>query len=181
MQVKDLMATDVVAIPITATVTEAAEILRAAGVSGAPVVAQGGTPVGVISIADLAFGWGQAEAERQRVFYRTPTGEYVPMAADETSKFAECPVRSVMMPLVFSVREDDSIRTAAALMAIERIHRVIVLEGTRLIGILSAWDIAAAVARGELVDPFEAGAGKTVAQRARAGLLKDEGDGLKPA
>jgi CBS domain-containing protein len=152
MHVKDLMATDVVAIPITATVTEAAEILREAEVSGAPVVDRTGTPIGVISIADLAFGWGHAEAERQRVFYRASTGEYLPFIEDEASKFGECPVRRVMMPLVFSVRKDDPVRKAAALMRTERIHRVIVLDGTRLIGVLSAWDIAAAVGSGELSD-----------------------------
>jgi CBS domain-containing protein len=152
MQVRDLMTVDVVTIPETATVTEAAEVLRGSRVSGAPVVDQSGAPVGVISITDLAFGWGHAEAERQHIFHRARSGEYVPVATEGPSHFAECPVRDVMMPLVFSVRQDDPIDRAAALMTDEHIHRVIVLDGARLVGVLSAWDIAAAVARGDLVE-----------------------------
>jgi CBS domain-containing protein len=37
-------------------------------------------------------------------------------------------------------------------MTVEQIHRLIVLDGKRLIGIMSASDIAAAVGRGELVE-----------------------------
>jgi predicted transcriptional regulator len=68
------MAVDVIVIPTTATVTEVTEILRRSHVSGAPVVDHTGSPVGVFSIKDVAFGWGQEEAERQRVFYRMPAG-----------------------------------------------------------------------------------------------------------
>ena len=74
MRARDLMAVDVIVIPTTATVTEVTEILRRSHVSGAPVVDRTGSPVGVFSIKDVAFGWGQEEAERQRVFYRMPAG-----------------------------------------------------------------------------------------------------------
>jgi CBS domain-containing protein len=153
MQVRDLMAVDVIVIPIAATVTEAAEILRSGRVSGAPVVDRAGNPVGVVSVSDVAFGWGKQEAERQRVFYRTAGGQFLPIAEDEPSHFGERPVADVMMPLVISVQQEDSVRHAAALMTVEEIHRVIVLDGERLVGILSVSDIAAAVGRGDLVDP----------------------------
>jgi CBS domain-containing protein len=152
MRVRDLMAVDVIVIPLSATVTEAEEILRRGNVSGAPVVDRLGSPVGVFSVSDVAFGWGQEEAERQRVFYRASAGQFLPVASDEPSTFGARAVGDVMMPLVFSVQQDDSIREAASLMTVEHIHRVIVLDGKRLVGILSASDIAAAVGRGELVD-----------------------------
>ena len=57
-----------------------------------------------------------------------------------------------MTPLLFAVQKDDPIQEAALLMTAEQIHRVIVLDGERLVGILSASDIAAAVGRGELVE-----------------------------
>jgi CBS domain-containing protein len=91
-------------------------------------------------------------AERQRVFYRTAAGQFLPIASDEPSTFGERAVGEVMMPLVFSVQQDDPVRKAASLMTVEQIHRLIVLDGKRLIGILSASDIAAAVGRGELVE-----------------------------
>jgi predicted transcriptional regulator len=68
MRVRDLMAVDVIVVPVSATVTEAIEILRHGRVSGAPVIDRAGSPVGIFSVKDVAFGWGQEEAERQRVF-----------------------------------------------------------------------------------------------------------------
>ena len=67
MRVRDLMAVDVIVIPVSATVTEATEILRHGRVSGAPVIDRAGSPVGIFSVKDVAFGWGQEEAERQRL------------------------------------------------------------------------------------------------------------------
>jgi CBS domain-containing protein len=146
------MAIDVIVIPATATVTEATEILRRAHISGAPVVDRTGSPVGVFSTSDAAFGWGQEEAERQRVFYRMPAGQFLPIASDEPSTFAERTVGEVMTPVLFAVQKDDLVQEAALLMTVEQIHRVIVLDGTRLIGILSASDIVAAVGRGDFVE-----------------------------
>ena len=102
MRVKDLMAVDVIVIPLSATVTEAEEILRRGHVSGAPVVDRTGSPVGVFSVSDVAFGWGQEEAERQRVFYRTAAGQFLPIASDEPSTFGERAVGEVMTPLLFA-------------------------------------------------------------------------------
>ena len=146
------MAVDVIVIPVTATVTEGTEILRRGHVSGAPVVDRTGIPVGVFSTTDVAFRWGQQEAERQRVFYRMPAGHFLPIASDQPSTFGERIVGDVMTPLLFAVQKEDLVQEAALLMTVEQIHRVIVLDGTRLIGILSASDIVAAVGRGEFVE-----------------------------
>lgn len=153
MRVRDLMAKDVVVVPASASVTRAAEILRAAEVSGAPVVDETGSPLGVISRTDLAYGWERAEVERRRAYYaasgvEAEQGTERGTAAD----FGDCSVREVMMPIVFSVDQDDSVRKAAELMQAEGIHRVVVLDGTRLAGVLSGSAIVAAVARGDLVE-----------------------------
>jgi len=52
-------------------------------------------------------------------------------------------------------------RLAAALMSNERIHRVLVIDGRRLVGIVSSLDIAKAVAEHKLVDrTYVFGAGR---------------------
>jgi CBS domain-containing protein len=154
MRVRDLMAVDVIVVPVSATVTEAIEILRHGRVSGAPVIDRAGSPVGIFSVKDVAFGWGQEEAERQRVFYRAPDGRFLPVGSDEPSNFGDRAVGELMTPLLFAVQKDDPIQEAALLMTAEQIHRVIVLDGNRLIGILSAFDIVAAVGRGDLVEKY---------------------------
>ena len=54
------------------------------------------------------------------------------------------------MSLAFSMRPDDEFAKAAKLMRAENIHRVIVVDGGRLVGVLSASDIVGAVADGRL-------------------------------
>jgi CBS domain-containing protein len=78
----------------------------------------------------------------------------LPVGSDEPSNFGERPVAELMTPLLFAVQKDDPIQEAALLMTAEQIHRVIVLDGNRLIGILSAFDIVAAVGRGDLVEKY---------------------------
>ncbi len=152
--VKDLMRTEVLTIPSAATVAQASRMLRERQVSGAPVVDERGAPVGVISRTDLALGWEREEAQRHRIYYRAAVGEIVGTEeGDLGRKFGDRPVADVMMPLIFSVQQNDSLRKAAALMRAEGIHRVIVLDGQDLVGVLSASDLVAAVARGELVEP----------------------------
>ncbi len=154
MRVRNLMVADVVTIPVSATVAEASRILREREVSGAPVVDEAGQPVGVISRTDLAHGWEQAEAQRRRVFYTTEAEEVAAEAPaqEPPGAFSQRPVRDVMMPIIFSVQQHDSVRKAAALMTAEGIHRVVVLDGSRLVGVLSASAIVAAVGRGELIE-----------------------------
>ncbi len=146
------MIGDVLCVPSTATVTEASQLLRQHHVSGAPVVDQNGKPIGVISRTDLVSGCVRAEVERQRIYYRSAAGD-LPAAETEEPlpSFAQQPVSEIMMSLVFSVQQGDPIRKAAELMAAEGIHRLIVLDGTHLVGILSASDIVQAVAQGLLV------------------------------
>ena len=151
MKVRELMERDVTCIPAHVNINEASRILREQGISGAPVGDHTGRIIGVISRTDLADGWELAEARRRLAFYRNERGELPPPGDDPINVFSARKVEEVMMPLVFSVQADDLLGTAAALMDAEGIHRVIVLEGHDLVGILSASDVVGAVARGELV------------------------------
>ena len=150
--VKDLMVADVMCVPRTATVTEVSQLLREHNVNGAPVVDENGNPVGVISRTDLVSGWVQAETQGPPVYYRSAAGEppAVPGPAPATG-FGSKRVGEVMMSFIFGVQQQDPVRKAAELMAAEGIHRVLVMDGKRLVGIVSASDIVKAVAQGRLV------------------------------
>ena len=57
-------------------------------------------------------------------------------------------VRDIMSPKVSTVAEETSIEEIAAIMTAQKISRVPVLRGTKLVGIVSRADLVAAVARG---------------------------------
>ena len=91
-----------------------ASCLLDGGYSGAPVVDDEGTPLGVVSKTGLL---------RHGV---TPEGR----------------VRDIMAPMSFTVHEDQSISKASALMAYEGIHRLPVVDATgKVVGLLSSLDI----------------------------------------
>lgn len=95
------------------------ELLAERNVSGVPVVDASGHPYGVVSRADL-------------------------LGALRTGATAE----SLAAPLAFTVDEHAPIAQAAALMAIEGVHRVPVVDAEgRVVGIVSALDVARFVAR----------------------------------
>jgi CBS domain-containing protein len=63
---------------------------------------------------------------------------------------ADHTVGEAMTRKLLSVEPDDDVRAAARAMTDAKVHRVLVLEGGRLAGILSASDIVGAVARGDV-------------------------------
>jgi CBS domain-containing protein len=71
-------------------------------------------------------------------------------AGPEWSPLDEHTVSEVMSPSVFSVSPDASLRDAAALMEQRAVHRLLVIEGERLVGMLTAWDIVRAVAHDQV-------------------------------
>ena len=82
------------------------------GISGAPVLDGRGRAMGIVSKTDLL------------------------------QRHHGCRARDVMMPLVFSLADTATVGQAAALMAAERIHRVVVTtrDGS-LLGIVSSLDV----------------------------------------
>jgi CBS domain-containing protein len=91
-----------------------ARCLLDGGYSGAPVIDDEGTPVGVVSKTDLL---------RHGV---TPGGR----------------VRDIMTSMSFTLHEDQSVSKASALMAYEGIHRLPVVDAAgRVVGLLSSLDI----------------------------------------
>lgn len=93
-------------------------------ISGAPVVDRDGKPIGMVSKTD--------------VLRATAAG----------GDSHELVVRDIMMPLSFSLTESASVAQAAALMAFEGVHRVVIVGMTgAVVGILSSLDVLRWVAQ----------------------------------
>lgn len=133
MHVRELMRTDVCTIAADATVAEAIQVMADARVSGMPVVSQAGIVIGVLSTTDIL----EAEAEHEDRRARTEL-------------FENTTVQDLMTPGAIVVSPGDRVRDAAKLMVQQGIHRVFVVDGTQLVGVLSQTDITRAFGTGRL-------------------------------
>ena len=136
------------------TLVELRQLLVASHVTGAPVV-EHGKLVGVISRSDLA-----RVEELMTVLDSAVNAEsgYLEHEADGFShgsraaydgfrrRVTDLRVRDAMRTQVISCQPDSPIVDVAREMIEQRVHRIIVVEGQRPVGIISALDIVRLVA-----------------------------------
>jgi CBS domain-containing protein len=119
MQVRELMTKNVKVIDSTATLNEAAEMMRDADIGVLPV-ADAGRPIGMLTDRDIVV--------RALADYKDP---------------AQTRVRDVITPRVRTIYADREVKEAAELMAKEQLRRLLVIDQQQVpIGILSLGDIA---------------------------------------
>lgn len=167
MLVRDAMAPRrVVHIGPDESLAELERMLLAERLGGLPVVERGRL-VGVVSRSDIVrvLGAERALAEAQADFYREfhddpfapseraareEAGQREGIEGQIAQRMAALRVRDAMTADVVSVPADAALREAAARMTERRIHRVVVTDGDRLAGVLTALDVVGAVADGRL-------------------------------
>jgi CBS domain-containing protein len=128
MQVADLMKTDVAVVHEDASISEAVIRLADAHVHGVPVVNHRGRVLGVLSSSDIV----QATAECSDAA-RHPVLE-------------DISVRDIMSTPPRTIRPEDDVRVAARDMLRHDVHRLFVISGKELVGVLSTSDVVRAVA-----------------------------------
>jgi CBS domain-containing protein len=169
LTVRDLMTTDVTTLDPDLSLRDAVELFTMQHVSGAPVTA-GGRLVGVLSASDvLAFegatpGVPTERPEMEVEEWNEPTewveGEEAPAAffsdqwsdagADVLERFAE--VRGPEWDQLAEHTVGEAMTPSLCSVApFVDVHRLIVMEDGRLVGILSSLDIVRAVAQRRLV------------------------------
>jgi CBS domain-containing protein len=137
MQAQDVMTTVVATIGADATVQEAANLMLARGVSALPVIDSKGRVVGIVSEGDL-MRRAELGTDTPRSWWLRLFGED---AARDYMKMHGALVRDVMTSPAVSVRRATSLKEVAQLLEKRRIKRVPVLEGARLVGIVSRADL----------------------------------------
>lgn len=161
MRIRDVMQTDLATIGPDADLRQLDELLLERRIQGVPVVSDGRV-VGLISRSDVV---RQLHAEESRFeaeidFYLSPFDEADRRPGDEravseavAARLRKLRVKDAMTEGVISVTPDAEIAEAARTMAERRIHRLLVLEGDRLVGLVSSLDLLRLVAEGRLVAP----------------------------
>lgn len=115
--VGDWMTTAVVSLDPQDPVGRARELMLGLGIHALPAVDDQGAVVGIVTSSDLVEEW--------------PFGE---------------PIDTIMSKRVLVIEDDATLGEAAQQMFDERVHHLVVTHRTRPVGVLSTFDIVAAVA-----------------------------------
>jgi CBS domain-containing protein len=137
LRLRDIMTRDVVSASPGMTIRDAMELLSERHVSGAPVVDRGKV-VGIFSATDLLAFFADLDDTTPSLSFRRRRGRTTPLE--------DVTVDEVMTRKVQSLPPDCSVEEAAVRMGEKQIHRVLVMQGDILLGIVSTSDVAKAVA-----------------------------------
>jgi CBS domain-containing protein len=137
MQAQDVMTTTVATTREEATVQQAAKLMLERRISALPVLDGKDRVIGIVSEGDLV--------RRAELGTDAPRSWWLGLFAEDAArnylKTHSGSVRDVMTSPVVSVRRTTPVQEIATLLEKHRIKRVPVLEGGRLIGIVSRADL----------------------------------------
>ena len=148
LSVGDVMCRNVMVVPASASMHEAAAMLCAAEMSGAPVADETGRCIGVLSAQDflkcearITRGGDSLDAPPGHVFETEEEGPTLDLASDNSAS-----VRGYMSTAVQTLQVDAPLLKAARIMCAQHIHRIIVLDDRSTpVGVVTTLDVAAAL------------------------------------
>jgi CBS domain-containing protein len=176
LSVKDIMRRDVVTVSPDTTARYLAKVLADEEITGVPVLDANDRLVGVVSSTDLVrlaadessvevrqVGLTRGvdpvldpDAEAEDAEAQDPFGFFLPEDSPFTgqrileqwpdSEFDSVLVRDIMTPVSFSVAPDSTVPELCEFLVRGRIHRAVVMEEGRLVGIVTSADVLRAVA-----------------------------------
>jgi CBS domain-containing protein len=138
--VAEVMTRDVYAVAPDTGLATAAELLQRKRITGMPVVDSDGRPIGVVTLADLYDpDRARSNDDGYPLFYRIADGERVGVSgAGEPGRGR---VSDMMSPFVLSIESTASLVDAANRMVSEAVHRLLVMDGGALVGIVTMTDL----------------------------------------
>jgi CBS domain-containing protein len=142
MKTRDAMTADVIAVSPDESVQKAAQLMANHGISGLPVVDANGQLVGMISEGDLVM---RQAARRSRPWWRAFFDDPDTLAR-EYQRATGRTVREAMTRAVVSVSPDVGVDAVSRILLDRGLRRLPVVEGGRLVGIISRGDIVKVLA-----------------------------------
>jgi CBS domain-containing protein len=155
MLVKDVMNAHPITVQADDSVSEAARRLRENKISGMPVL-EGERLVGIVSESDLLKLLAVEEEEGSLwlpspfEIFEVPFRDLVKWERmrSKAEDISTKKVREVMSRSLHEVSSDETVEEAAAIMTRHRINRLPVIDGGRLVGILTRGDIISGLGKG---------------------------------
>lgn len=144
---RDVMQRDVLTLDAEASVLEAYRLFVEEEISGAPVVDEDGRVLGVLSARDLlrAIAEERDTALVQTTYFRDHEEFSGPDWSGTTQDFqdrlAGRSIGETMSSGAMIVAPDATIQEVARLLRQQRVHRVLVAEDDRLVGLITTYDL----------------------------------------
>ncbi len=144
---RDVMKTELVSVSPSTPVTHLEDTLIGRHISGAPVI-DNDRLVGVVSRSDIV-RYFSIQRSMQELLGHKKASE----SAKEHKADPQLTVRDIMAEAVVTVSPDTTIEDVARKMVDRHVHRVVVTEGEKVVGLISAIDMARLIAERGLVLP----------------------------
>lgn len=133
--VKDIMTTDLVTIKENMTIRDLIKTFADKDILGVPVINDEGFVCGVVSSIDIL------KNESSHSFYHDPFMKNFEISFLEDAKFFDCKVADIMSRDLYTINPEEPIAVMARIMYNKKIHRLLVTEYNKLIGIVSTFDL----------------------------------------
>lgn len=147
MKVREVMITSVITVSPSTTYEEAVRVLHENKISGVPVVNERGKITGIISEKDLFRAMYPLYEEyilEPHAYYNQERQE------EEIETIRKQPVEKFMSKQVITIEIDAPILRAGGLMLARNLHRLPVVDGEKLVGIVTREDIYGAILKKHL-------------------------------
>lgn len=140
---RDIMQTDVVIVSPETGLTEARDLLLRHRSSGAVVCDDQGI-IGVVSVADIirvALAKDFDDFPENTFYLGFPAFFQAELVGSLAEQLDDKYVEEAMTTELYSVAPDDRLSVVALTMRHHRLHRVVVTEGKKVVGLITALDL----------------------------------------
>jgi CBS domain-containing protein len=143
---KDIMTKEVVCVNPDMRINELDKVFVRDRINGAPVVNESGDLIGVVSKSDIInYDLKKGMHASSMSDYYSSTGLEPQQITDDfvtdNLTFTDATVKDIMQPSVITGQPDDSIQDLSKKMYDKKIHRLVIVEGKKVAGIVSTLDI----------------------------------------
>ena len=141
---KDIMTSDVICAREDMTARQLVLLLQKEDVTGVPVLDENGVLSGVVSMTDIILHdelFGEGPVLESDYHKQIDVRGWYQAESIDLEDLGEHHVRDIMSPEAITVFPDAPIQDLAAIMHSHGIHRVIVVNEGRVVGIVSTMDI----------------------------------------
>lgn len=141
MKVREIMHKGVMTVKNSTPLTEVSRFFLDHGITGAPVVDDEGTPLGVISQSDLTAHAAGLDMPKEGGFLRELWDDNNAEALQDLKVDQSVTAGEVMTDFLVRVDVDTPVRELLELMKTARMHRVFVTEADKLVGLVTTLDL----------------------------------------